>query len=79
MVHRIRKWGNSLSVRLPKSYADSLGLKDGSALDILLEDKQLILRPMPKNKYSFEDLVSKITEENIHGEVGFGQAGGELI
>lgn len=31
---QIRKWGNSLAVRLPSAVVDALGLKDGDDIEI---------------------------------------------
>ena len=31
---RVARWGNSLAVRLPKSVVETLGLKEGDAIEI---------------------------------------------
>ncbi len=35
---QISKWGNSLSVRLPKDVVDALGLKEGDDVAVTAED-----------------------------------------
>ena len=37
MVTRILKWGNSLGLRIPKSFALQAGVKEGSSGEIALE------------------------------------------
>jgi len=67
---RLSKWGNSVGVRLPKYVVDALGLKPGSAVNVSLENDRIVL--YPAHKYCLNDLVSKITEENRHGETDWG-------
>jgi antitoxin MazE len=71
MRTQIGKWGNSLAVRIPGTYAKDLGLYEGMDLDVSLTDGGIVLRP-PAKEYSLEELVSKITPENRHGETDWG-------
>ena len=41
---KLRMWGNSYAVRLPKALIEAIGLKDGSEFQILYKDKQVILK-----------------------------------
>lgn len=41
---KLRMWGNSYAVRLPKALIETIGLKDGSEFQILYSDKQIILK-----------------------------------
>lgn len=41
---KLRMWGNSYAVRLPKALIETIGLKDGSEFQILYKDKQIILK-----------------------------------
>ena len=75
MHTQIGKWGNSLAVRLPGSYAKDLGLTEGMELEVSVVDDGLLLRP-PKNMYTLEELVAQITEENRHAETDWGPATG---
>jgi len=34
---RVQRWGNSLAVRIPRAFADDLGLVDGAAVELTLE------------------------------------------
>ena len=41
---KLRMWGNSYAVRLPKALIETIGLKNGSEFQILYNDKQIILK-----------------------------------
>jgi antitoxin MazE len=76
----IKKWGNSLALRLPKTLADHYGIKDGGHIEISLEKDYIKIKPIGKLKISLKDLLSKITDENKHNEIDWGFAvGNEII
>lgn len=77
----IKKWGNSLALRIPKSYAKEIKLEEGAAVDIKIEENRIVILPKRKKekKYSLKELVSGITEENRHNEVDFGPLKGKEI
>ncbi len=79
MLTRVGKWGNSLGLRLPKSLAEELTICDGSAVDLVVTDGQLVVRPVePRARYELSDLLEGVTEETLHGEVDAGPPrGGE--
>ena len=72
MVTRVRKWGNSLGVRLPRSIADKAQIQDGSAVDIDIKRGAIVLRPVRKKRLRLKDFVDRITPENIHPVVDWG-------
>lgn len=41
---KLRMWGNSYAIRLPKALIETIGLEDGSEFQILYKDKQIILK-----------------------------------
>ncbi len=65
---RVQKWGNSLAVRIPKSFADGLGLGNSSPVKISLEEGAVIIRPDRDRIFDLDSLLSMITDENIHPE-----------
>jgi len=78
MKATIQKWGNSLAVRIPKSITKDLMVSEGSNIDIMIEDGNIILSPRGK-EYSLKVLLNNITIENIHSEISTGdQTGGEI-
>jgi len=75
MKTRIRKWGNSLALRIPKAIAEDSQLSTGSTVDLSVENNTLVVKSVDE-KYSLEDLVSKIRDENVHGEIDTGRSTG---
>jgi antitoxin MazE len=49
------RWGNSLAVRVPKEVAVSLGLCEGAAVDLTIQDDALVLR---RRRYDIRELVA---------------------
>jgi antitoxin MazE len=77
MQTQVRKWGNSLAVRIPGSCARDLELKEGMKLDVAVIEGAILLRPR-RAVYTLNELVSPITPENLHGETDWGKPlGGE--
>ncbi len=75
MGTQVGQWGNSFAVRIPGACVKALDLKDGTELDITIVDGALLLRPR-RPKYTLEDLLDKVTPENIHAETDWGPAVG---
>ena len=69
MKTRVQKWGNSLALRIPKSFADEVGLQRETAVEVSLADGRIVITPVTKSKLTLEQLLSKITKENSHHEV----------
>jgi antitoxin MazE len=76
METRIQKWGNSLAVRIPRSLAGEVGLRDKSPVDLQLRDGVLVITPTVERTMTLQDLLAQVTDENIHGEVPSGPAVG---
>lgn len=73
---RFAKWGNSLAVRIPASFAQEIELSEGSVANISIENGCLVVRPLADPEFHLSDLVSQISESNIHGEIKTGFAVG---
>jgi antitoxin MazE len=71
MQTQIGKWGNSLAVRIPRTYAADLHLSDGTEVEVSVVDGQLVLRPIER-PLTLEELVARITPENVHEETDWG-------
>jgi antitoxin MazE len=76
---RVQKWGNSLAVRIPKSFAEEAGLERETAVDLSMADGKLIIIPVAKPKPSLTQLLSRITDDNLHKEVDTGSTVGNEI
>ena len=73
MKTKIVKWGNSLGLRIPKSFAEEVQVAEGSTVDLSLEDGRLVIRVTSQLKYSLEELLGGMTENNLHSEVKSGK------
>ncbi|MCL4416213.1 MAG: AbrB/MazE/SpoVT family DNA-binding domain-containing protein [Actinobacteria bacterium] len=79
MISRILKWGNSLSIRIPKVFSKELNLNEDSRVEIKTEENKIIISPIPAGKNSLEELLSQINESNIHSEIETGISQGKEI
>ena len=79
MGTKIRKWGNSLGVRLPKAAAEEAGLSDGSEVEVRVQYGAIVLRPVKKPRFKLKDLLAAIRPDNIHPEIDAGPPRGREI
>lgn len=74
MITRVQKWGNSLALRIPKSFAAEVGLQNDSSVEVSLADGKLVIAPVTQSKLTLELLLAQVTDENLHHEVETGPA-----
>ena len=79
MRTRIQKWGNSLALRIPKSFADEVKLQQGSLVEVSLADGKLLISSVKEEGFTLEQLLAGVTEQNLHREVDVGEAVGNEI
>ena len=76
MITKVQRWGNSLAVRIPKSFAEEVGLMDGSPVEMRLVDGGLLVELASTRPLSLEELLDGVTDSNLHAEVDTGPAQG---
>ena len=76
MRTRVKKWGNSLALRIPKSFATEVGLDFDTPVDLSLVDGKLVVTPAIEPALTLEYLLEKVTDDNLHREVDTGAAMG---
>ena len=69
MKTKIQKWGNSLGLRIPKSFAMEAGIETGSEVHLSVRDGDLVVKPIRRKKYDLQELLKGIHAKNLHGEV----------
>lgn len=80
MQTKIQKWGNSLALRIPKSFALNMNIKQDELVDLSIGDGKLIITPITEKEYSLEELLAGVSEDNLHGEFDTGTpVGKELL
>ncbi len=72
MRTRVQRWGNSLALRIPKSFASETALDNGSEVELTLEEGRLVITPLAESPFSLDELLAGITPENLHGETDTG-------
>lgn len=77
MKTRVQKWGNSLALRIPKSFANEVGLLNDSSVEVSLANGKLVVVPIEKPGVTLKKLLARITENNIHHELDSGPAVGK--
>lgn len=61
MRTKVRKWGNSLGVRIPSGVAADAQLEEGAEVDVTVRDGELVIVPV----LSLTQLIAGITPENL--------------
>ena len=76
MQTTIQKWGNSLGLRIPKSFAVDARIKEGSTVDLSIENGSLLVRPHRARKYALAALLKAVKPHTLHAEVSTGRRRG---
>lgn len=79
MRSRIQKWGNSLALRIPKSFAAEAHLEQDSQVEMSLVDGKLVVSSVVKIELTLDQLLAGVTEKNLHGEFDTGSATGNEV
>jgi len=80
MQTKVQKWGNSLALRIPKSFALNMDIKQNEFVDLSIGDGKLIITPITEKEYSLKELLAGVSEDNLHGEFDTGTpVGKELL
>jgi len=68
----IRKWGNSLALRIPKSVADDVGVGPGSVVNVDVSRGKLVAEPVGEAVPRLAELLARVTTRNRPAEVDTG-------
>ncbi|MCI0548796.1 MAG: AbrB/MazE/SpoVT family DNA-binding domain-containing protein [Candidatus Rokubacteria bacterium] len=72
----VQRWGNSLALRIPKPFAEDVGVSEGTVVDVSISKGRLIAVPVAPRRARLEDLLQRVTKRNLHGEVETGPSVG---
>ena len=76
----MRKWGNSIGVRIPAVILTELNLSAEKKVDVRAEAGRIIIEPIIDSQETLEQLLGQITPDNVHSGIDFGQpVGKELL
>ncbi|MFC1862636.1 AbrB/MazE/SpoVT family DNA-binding domain-containing protein [Thermodesulfobacteriota bacterium] len=79
MQTKVQKWGNSLAIRIPKSFALDINLKQDELVDLSVDESKIVITPVAGKKYSLEELLKGVSKNNLHGEIDTGSQTGKEI
>ena len=79
MQARIQKWGNSLALRIPKTFAVEARLEEGALVDIALVEGQIVIKPRAAHEWTLEELLAGVSPNNIHREIETGPKVGKEL
>jgi len=79
MKTRIQKWGNSLALRIPKSFAVEAGIEEDSAVELSLEKGKLTIVSSQRPKFTLKQLLAQIDNANLHQEIETGPPVGKEV
>lgn len=68
----LRKWGNSVAVRVPAAVMEEAHLTIDQAIDIRVEQGRIVIEPISISEFDLDSLLAGITPENRHEEASFG-------
>ncbi len=80
MTTSVKKWGNSLAVRIPQTIAEQANLEEGAKVSFRIsEEGCVVLIPQRKRKkqYTLDELLEGVTPEHFEGEMDWGESRGE--
>lgn len=76
---RVRRWGNSLAVRIPRAVAEESGVQEGVLVDLVPGRGKLVVSPTRPNGYRLADLLARVRPSNLHGETSTGRRVGREV
>ena len=76
---QVRKWGNSLALRIPKLFAHDAGVGEGTVVQLSVSKGRLIAVPIRAPKARLQDLLAGVTKANLHGEFDTGRPVGREV
>lgn len=59
MESKVKKWGNSNAIRIPKVFLDALDLKENDLVSIKKDDDRLIITKIKKERITLKERISK--------------------
>ena len=68
----IRKWGNSLALRLPAAVINKAAFNLEQKVNITATRGRIVIEPSVTVEYDLDELIGGITSKNQHAEVSYG-------
>lgn len=68
----VKKWGNSMAVRIPAHVVAAAKLQLDSRVEVREENGRIVIEPVPAGSCDLAVLIAGITKDNLHVEASFG-------
>jgi antitoxin MazE len=79
MKTTVKKWGNSAAVRIPAAVMEAADLRVEDLVEVSEEEGKIVVKRVQSKDYDLDDLISRITRQNLHEPVDFGPTQGKEI
>jgi antitoxin MazE len=79
MKTRVQKWGNSLALRIPKSFAEEAGLRAEAAVELTLVEGALVVQRVTPEPLTLDQLLLGVTDDNMPSDWDTGPAVGKEL
>ncbi len=73
----VKRWGNSLGIRIPNIIARNKTLNDGVPVEITETEDGILISPKPRRILS--EMLEQISMENVHDEIETGDVVGNEV
>jgi antitoxin MazE len=79
MTTAVQKWGNSLALRIPRTYAAETNLAEGSEVELRVQSGSIIVQPVRRKRHDLDNLLRQVTAKNRHACMETGAAVGKEV
>ena len=79
MQGMVKKWGNSVAVRIPASVLEAAHVHLDQPVDVREEEERIMIEPVRPASYDLTSLIDGITVGNRHDPVDAGAAVGREV
>jgi antitoxin MazE len=75
-ARKVVRWGNGMAIRIPKALLRDANLQEGDTLSLSVRSGAIIAKPV-KTKPVLDDLLAKVSPENVHDAMEWGKPRGK--
>lgn len=79
MTTAVQKWGNSLALRIPRTYAAETNLAAGSEVELRVQSGTIVVQPVKRKRHKLDNLLRRVTANNRHVATETGAAVGKEV
>lgn len=68
-----------MALRIPRSFALETRVEQGTTVELTVKGESLVVKPLAEPEFELDELLSKITKQNLHGEIDTGKPVGREV